>query len=207
MIEYLENNGFTTEQIRLLQSTFKAIGEKVPNEEVIDKIEFIYRTFSYTGISKDLINEMISKNRSIILRKKEDIAVVAYVWNKTGLLSEIIGKTKGLKLDNIMSVFLRNLYLNSSIMQRQHKISSYALTTEESRFLRDYSPDYQKSHFVPTFSNLINVYGIGETYDEKKQNIEYRLDFYSKRWFLRETIKEREKKKNEERIKTSSKSI
>ena len=171
MIEYLENNGFTTEQIRLLQSTFKAIGEKVPNEEVIDKIEFIYRTFSYTGIPKDLINELISKNRSIILRKKEDIAVVAYVWNKTGLLSEIIGKTKGLKLDNIMSVFLRNLYLNSSIMQRQHKISSYALTTEESRFLRDYSPDYQKSHFVPTFSNLINVYGIGETYDEKKQNI------------------------------------
>ncbi len=207
MIEYLENNGFTTEQIRLLQSTFKAIGEKVPNEEVIDKIEFIYRTFSYTGISKDLINELISKNRSIILRKKEDIAVVAYVWNKTGLLSEIIGKTKGLKLDNIMSVFLRNLYLNSSIMQRQHKISSYALTTEESRFLRDYSPDYQKSHFVPTFSNLINVYGIGKTYDEKKQNIEYRLDFYSKRWFLRETIKEREKKKNEERIKASSRSI
>lgn len=201
MIEYLENNGFTTEQIRLLQSTFKAIGEKVPNEEVIDKIEFIYRTFSYTGISKDLINELISKNRSIILRKKEDIAVVAYVWNKTGLLSEIIGKTKGLKLDNIMSVFLRNLYLNSSIMQRQHKISSYALTTEETRFLRDYSPDYQKSHFVPTFSNLINVYGIGETYDEKKQNIEYRLDFYSKRWFLRETIKEREKRKMKKELK------
>ena len=207
MIEYLENNGFTTEQIRLLQSTFKAIGEKVPNEEVINKIEFIYRTFSYTGISKDLINEMISKNRSIILRKKEDIAVVAYVWNKTGLLSEISRKTNGLKLDNIMSVFLRNLYLNSSIMQRQHKISSYALTTDEARFLRDYSPDYKKSHFVPTLSNLVSVYGIGETYDEKKQNIEYRLDFYSKRWFLRETIKEREKMKNEERIKSSSRSI
>lgn len=207
MIEYLENNGFTTEQIRLLQSTFKAIGEKVPNEEVIDKIEFIYRTFSYTGISKDLINELISKNRSIILRKKEDIAVIAYVWNETGVLSEIIRKTKGLKIDNIMSVFLRNLYLNSNIMQRQHKISSYALTTDEARFLRDYSPDYQKSHFVPTFSNLVSVYGIGETYDEKKENIEYRLDFYSKRWFLRETIKERERMKNEERIKTSNRSI
>ena len=53
MIEYLENNGFTAEQIRLLQLTFKTIGEKVPNEEVIDKIEFIYRTFSYTGIPKE----------------------------------------------------------------------------------------------------------------------------------------------------------
>lgn len=99
------------------------------------------------------------------------------------------------------------MYLNSSIMQRQHKISSYALTADEAKFLEDYYPDYQKSRFVPTFSNLINVYGIGETYDEKKQNIEYRLDFYSKRWFLRETIKEREKKKNEERIKTNGRSI
>lgn len=207
MIEYLENNGFTAEQIRLLQLTFKTIGEKVPNEEIIDKIEFIYRTFSYTGISKDLINELISKNRSIILRKKEDIAVVAYVWNKTWLLSEISRKTNGLKLDNIMSVFLRNLYLNSNIMQRQHKISSYALTADEAKFLEDYYPDYQKSRFVPTLSNLVSVYGVGETYDEKKQNIEYRLDFYSKRWFLRETIKEREKMKNEERIKTNGRSI
>lgn len=207
MIEYLENNGFTVEQIRLLQSTFKTIGEKVPNDEVIDKIEFIYRTFSYTGISKDLINELISKNRSIILRKKEDIVVIAYVWKETGILNEITRKTKGLKIDNIMSVFLRNLYLNSNIMQRQHNISFYALTTEEARFLKDYSPASQKSHFAPTFSNLISVYGVGETYEDKKENIEYRLDFYSKRWFLRETIKERERMKNNERIQTSSRSI
>ena len=207
MIEYLENNGFTVEQIRLLQSTFKTIGEKVPNDEVIDKIEFIYRTFSYTGISKDLINELISKNRSIILRKKEDIVVIAYVWKETGILNEITRKTKGLKIDNIMSVFLRNLYLNSNIMQRQHNISFYALTTEETRFLKDYSPDPQKSRFAPTFSNLISVYGVGEIYEDKKENIEYRLDFYSKRWFLRETIKERERMKNNERIQTSSRSI
>ena len=207
MIEYLENNGFTVEQIRLLQSTFKTIGEKVPNDEVIDKIEFIYRTFSYTGISKDLINELISKNRSIILRKKEDIVVIAYVWNETGILNEITRKTKGLKIDNIMSVFLRNLYLNSNIMQRQHNISFYALTTEEAKFLKDYSPDSHKSHFDPTFSNIVRVYGVGETYEDKKENIEYRLDFYSKRWFLRETIKERERMQNEERIKTSSRSL
>ena len=92
-------------------------------------------------------------------------------------------------------------------MQRQHNISFYALTTEEARFLKDYSPDPQKSRFAPTFSNLISVYGVGETYEDKKENIEYRLDFYSKRWFLRETIKERERMKNNERIQTSSRSI
>ena len=51
------------------------------------------------------------------------------------------------------------------------------------------------------------MYGVGETYEDKKENIEYRLDFYSKRWFLRETIKERERMKNNERIQTSSRSI
>lgn len=207
MIEYLENNGFTEEQIRKLQPAFAATAEKTTIQDIIDRIEFTYRIFNYAGLSKNLINELISKNRSILTRKKEEVAVIAYVWSETGILDEAVQGSKWLNCDSIMRVYLRDLYLKSNMMQREHGVSTYALTSNDNDFIKSFSPDYKKSHFVPSFANLVSIYGKGETYEEKKENINERLDVYSKRWFLYKTIKEREKRKNEERVSTNNRSI
>lgn len=198
-IEYLESKYFDVDEIVFLQQKFPAT--KIDDEEIIKKMESIYKIFSFAGLPMITVNSLIINNLKLLTQPDHDLINIAYVWLQTGLLSDASERTKGINCSNYLRPYLRNLYLNSGLNYLKSPISYNALTMKDVEFSMDYRgnfPNDKLKEINPSFEVLVNLYGKGDNYEERLQSIQKHVNISSLNWYF-ECIKKEKAKKNEGR--------
>lgn len=199
LIEYLEGKNFDAEQIYVLQRKFMRLN--IDEEKMIKKLNSIYKVFEFAGLPDIVINDLIINNISILKKTDHDLINIAYVWIQNGLLSDAASINKGLCINNNLRTYLRNLYLNSGIQYLRSPISHFAMSTDDVDFARDHTGHLTKGNpeeFIPTFENLVNLYGKGSNYEEKLEYLQSLVSVSALNWYLNCLKKEKEKKKEDE---------
>ncbi len=199
LIEYLEGKNFDVEQICVLQEKFMKLN--IADAEMIKKLNSIYKVFEFAELPDILINDLIINNISILRKADHDLINIAYVWLQTGILSDVVSKKGGLRFDNNLRVYLRNLYLNSGIQYLRSPISYYSMSTNDNDFSKDYVGYLNKDSkemFNPSFENLVNFYGKGNSYEERLSYLQSYVSRCALKWYLDCLKIEKEKKKEDE---------
>lgn len=192
LIEYLESKNFEVEEIIRFQKNLR--GKK--DENIIKKMESIYKVFGYAGLPDLTINSLIVNNPGLLYRTDTEIIKIAFSWLDTGILDDAATRKQGINCENCTRTYSRNLYLNSGINFLKSPISYNAFKMGDTEFREDYIGVFNDKMFNPSFENLIIIYGKGKTIDEKKQYIEKMLSNMSLKWYMGELRKEKEKKDN-----------
>ncbi len=182
LIEYLESRNFDSEEIILFQKIYGS--EKIDDNLIIKKMEAIYRVFSFANLPTLKINELIINNRGILGKTDHELINIAYIWNQTGLLCDAVDAKKALGIRNYSRIFLRYNYLISGIKALLHNVSCYSLLISDDDFISNYKGLYNGKSFIPSFENLIDLYGKGNTYEEKVEYINSLISSLSLRWYL-----------------------
>lgn len=195
-IEYLENKNFEVDEIILLQKTYAR--SSLDEDKMIKKMDAIYKVFMFAGLSELQVNELICNNPGLLQKSDHELIEIAYVWGQTGLLPDLTKKNRGLQTTNCLRIFLRNSYLNSGIRPRKSTISHNTLTMFDERFLNDYEGLLNGEIFSPSFEALIDIFGKGNSFDEKREYIDSLVSASSLKWYLdclkKEKLKENERK-------------
>lgn len=181
-IEYLENKNFEVEEIILLQRIYA--NSTMDEKKIIKKMEAIYRVFMFAGIPELKINELIFNNPGLLKKSDHELLGIAYVWEQTGVLSDLTAKRRGLQATNYLRIFLRDTYLNSGIKPKSSPISYNALTMSDSEFVSDYEGLLDGKPFFPSYEALINLYGKGNSFEEKESYIGSMVGSASIKWYI-----------------------
>lgn len=181
-IEYLENKNFEVEEIVSLQRFF--INSGLDSEKIIKKMNAIYKVFMFAGVPELKINLLIFNNPGLLKKSDHELIAISYVWQQTGLLSDIADKKRGLQASKYIKIFLRNSYLNSGIRSKGSPVSYNALTMSDSEFKFDYMGLLNGTIFYPMHETLINLYGKGNSFEEKEEYINSFVSSLSLKWYL-----------------------
>lgn len=189
MIEYLESRNFDGEEIAELQNFFV---RKTVIDDIEKKMEEIYKVFRYAGLTETETNEIILKNKTLLIKNAHDLINIAYVWMETGVLKDESTLHRGrLELTNYLKVYLRNLYLNSGINYLKSPVTYHALTVYEKRFSEDYMGYLGKITINPYYEVLVQLYGKGNTLKEKEKYLKLKVSNEALKWFFSCLKKER----------------
>lgn len=194
LLDYLESKNFDAEQIIRFQKLYSNKNDA----EVIKKMEAIYKIFNYACLADIYINDLILNNIKILNCSDLEIIKICYVWNQTGVLLDSYDKVSGINYNNISRTYLRNAYLNSGICYNKSPISYRVLTMGDKEFQNDYRGSLNNNLFLPSFENLVYIYGKGKTFEEKSENIDELLNTLSLKWYLTCIKKDNKKEKNNE---------
>ncbi len=196
-IEYLENKNFDADEIVKLEKFF--VNKKFTCEQIIEKMDAIYKIFGYATLSNLDINKLILNNTNVLFKSDYEIISIAYTWLETGLIQEAASKTS-IYADNYVRTYLRNIYLNSGINVLRSPISYNALRMGDVEFSQDYHGQIDLNSIMPTFENLINLYGKGNTYDEKYNYVKSIINLSALKWYIGNYKKEKYKKDEQRSI-------
>ena len=186
IIEVLEEYGFEKDEIGSIQKKQWIMENQ---ERIIKKIESIYTILNFTDISNDEKKSFILNNISVLLKSNIEIIQVIYTWNNAGILGEAASRKRGMNCSMTTRTYLRNLYLNSKYNYRNAPVSYNALIMGDNEFSCDYACQLKnKKDFCPTYENLIYIYGVGDTFDERLEYIEDHIVKVSLKWF-RDSLK------------------
>ncbi len=190
-IEYLESKNFDIEEIVALQ---KNNYNKKTDEEIIKKMDAIYKVFGYADLPQLSINKLIINNMGLLDKPDHEILNIAYTWMLTGLLSDAALRKRGINYNFYLRIFLRNQYLNSGINYNRSPISYNALVMGDDEFSSDYRGElYKNNEIRPNFENLVKLYFKDENFERNKEKLEYRVSVCALGWYFKCLKKEKEK--------------
>ena len=192
LIEYLEGKNFDVEEIVALQKN--NYNRKTTDEEIIKKMDAIYKVFGYADLPQLLINKLIINNMGLLDKPDHEILNIAYTWMLTGLLSDAATRKKGLIYNFYLRTYLRNQYLNSGINYNKSPISYNALVMGDDAFSSDYRGDlYKNIEIRPNFESLAKLYFRDEDFEKNKEKLEYHVSVSALGWYFKCLKKEKEK--------------
>ena len=193
LIEFLESKNFSVEEITLFQ--FRVINKSSNNENIIKKLNAIYKIFNYCNLPELTINKLIINNLKILYKSDHELINLAYSWKQAGLLQEATERHKGLRPDNALKIFLRNIYINSGY-SKSKTLSYNSMIMGDEEFKNDYSGTINNVPFETTYENLVILYGKGETFIDKEKYVESVLGTSALQWYLGCLKLERQKASN-----------
>lgn len=203
-IELLESKGFEDDSIAKIQNFFVRHESRFSEDkDIYNLLNDIFIIFQNCGCSNCNIEQIINNNTNMLLAKKETLIKSAYVWNRAGVLN-IMNSDGCIKINDYKNIFLRILFLESSIKRNQSPISYNALKMSNDEFALDYHSTLPNSKeiFYPYYENLIKVFiKDGSTTEEKEAILERFLTNKSILWWS--SILKKEKEYEDGRIRKS----